>query len=68
MPKPEILQIGSYADRDQTPLDAAYTMHRYFEATDKAAFLAKVRAAGARDCHPGGYGRQCRSDRGLPQS
>lgn len=42
MPKPEILQIGSYADRDQTPLDAAYTMHRYFEATDKAAFLAKV--------------------------
>jgi lactate dehydrogenase-like 2-hydroxyacid dehydrogenase len=42
MPKPEILQVGFYPEWDQIPLDAAFTMHRYFEAVDKAAFLAKV--------------------------
>ena len=42
MIKPEILQIGSYPDWDQVPLDAAFRCHRYFEAADKAAFLAKV--------------------------
>ncbi|MDP3523833.1 MAG: 2-hydroxyacid dehydrogenase [Hoeflea sp.] len=38
----EILQIGPYPDWDQIPLDAAFTMHRYFEAHDKAGFLASV--------------------------
>ena len=38
----EILQIGPYPDWDQIPLDAAFTMHRYFEAQDKAGFLASV--------------------------
>jgi lactate dehydrogenase-like 2-hydroxyacid dehydrogenase len=42
MSKPEILQVGFYPEWDQEPLDAAFTMHKYFEATDKAAFLAKV--------------------------
>ena len=42
MTKPEILQVGSYPEWDQTPLDAAFTMHRYFEAADKAAHLAEV--------------------------
>ena len=41
MPKPEIIQMGSYPDWDQKPLDDAFTMHRYFEAKDKAAFLAE---------------------------
>jgi lactate dehydrogenase-like 2-hydroxyacid dehydrogenase len=40
--KPQILQIGSYPEWDQVPLDAAFTCHRYFEAADKAAFLAEV--------------------------
>jgi lactate dehydrogenase-like 2-hydroxyacid dehydrogenase len=40
--KPQILQMGSYPDWDQVPLDAAFTCHRYFEATDKAAYLAEV--------------------------
>jgi lactate dehydrogenase-like 2-hydroxyacid dehydrogenase len=40
--KPNILQIGSYPDWDQAPLDAAFTCHRYFEAGDKAAFLAAI--------------------------
>ena len=40
--KPEILQIGSYPEWDQAPLDAAFICHRYFEAEDKAAFLARV--------------------------
>ena len=42
MTKPEILQIGSYPAWDQAPLDAAFICHRYFEAADKAAFLARV--------------------------
>jgi lactate dehydrogenase-like 2-hydroxyacid dehydrogenase len=42
MSKVEILQVGPYPEWDQVPLDAAFTMHRYFEAADKAAFLAEV--------------------------
>jgi lactate dehydrogenase-like 2-hydroxyacid dehydrogenase len=42
MTKPHILQVGSYPAWDQEPLDAAFHMHRYFEAADKAAFLAEV--------------------------
>lgn len=38
----EILQIGPYPEWDQRPLDEAFTMHRYFEADDKAEFLASV--------------------------
>lgn len=52
MTKPHILQIGSYPDQDQVPLDADFICHRYFEAKDKAAFLAdvgpKVRAIATR--------------------
>lgn len=42
MDKPPILQIGPYPQWDQEPLDAAYQVHRYFEAADKAELLAKV--------------------------
>ncbi|MFN4129427.1 MAG: 2-hydroxyacid dehydrogenase, partial [Paracoccaceae bacterium] len=42
MTKPHILQVGPYPQWDQVPLDATFHMHRYFEATDKAAFLAQV--------------------------
>lgn len=42
MPKPEILQMGSYPDWDQQPLEQAFTMHRLFDAPDAAAFLAEV--------------------------
>ena len=38
----EILQIGPYPEWDQQPLDAVFTMHRYFEADDKKALLAAV--------------------------
>lgn len=40
MTKPAILQIGPYPQWDQEPLDAAFEAHRYFEASDKPAFLA----------------------------
>lgn len=40
--KPSLLQVGPYPAWDQEPLDAAFTVHRYFEADDKAAFLAAV--------------------------
>ncbi|MDX7953027.1 2-hydroxyacid dehydrogenase [Lichenihabitans sp. Uapishka_5] len=39
---PQILQVGSYAAWDEEPLNAAFAVHRYFEADDKAAFLAAV--------------------------
>jgi len=42
MTKPHVLQVGPYPEWDQTPLDAAYVIHRWWEATDKAAFLAEV--------------------------
>ena len=42
MPKPDILQVGYFPDWDQVPLDAAFTMHRYFEADDKPAYLARL--------------------------
>ena len=42
MTKPHILQVGPYPEWDQGPLDDAFHAHRYFEAADKAAFLAEV--------------------------
>jgi len=41
MNKPEILQIGDYPEWDQVVLDELFTMHRFYEADDKAAFLAE---------------------------
>ena len=41
MTKPDILQMGPYPDWDQMPLEQSFHMHRYFEATDKAGFLAE---------------------------
>lgn len=41
MTKPQILQIGPYPEWDQTPLDAAFHMHRYFDAADKTTYLAE---------------------------
>ncbi|WP_395004186.1 hypothetical protein [Cypionkella sp.] len=40
--KPDLLQMIAYPDWDQIPLQVAYQVHRYFEAADKPAFLAKV--------------------------
>ncbi len=42
MSKPSVLQVGPYPQWDQEPLDAAFQVHRYFEATDKAKLLAEI--------------------------
>jgi len=42
MPKPHVLQMGSYPECDQGPLDAAYQMHGLHIAADKSAFMAEV--------------------------
>ena len=42
MSKPDILQIGPYPEWDQVPLEAGFTMHKYFETPDKIAFLSSV--------------------------
>ncbi|OWV97574.1 hydroxyacid dehydrogenase [Rhizobium sp. R72] len=40
MSKIELLQIGPYPAWDEERLNTTFTMHRYFEASDKTAFLA----------------------------
>lgn len=41
MTKPHILQMGAYPAWDVEALEARFTLHRYFEAEDKAAFVAQ---------------------------
>lgn len=40
--KPSVLQVGPYPDWDQVLLEEVFAMHRYFDAPDKASFLADV--------------------------
>ena len=40
MSKIDVLQVGPYPAWDEERLNDAFTVHRYFEASDKAAFLA----------------------------
>ncbi|MBB4953581.1 lactate dehydrogenase-like 2-hydroxyacid dehydrogenase [Agrobacterium vitis] len=42
MAKPEILQVGAYPQWDEEPLNEAFQVHRYFDAADKAGFLAEI--------------------------
>lgn len=42
MLKPDVLQVGPYPDWDQGPLDEAFAVHRFFEASDASAFLQDV--------------------------
>ncbi|WP_299473912.1 2-hydroxyacid dehydrogenase [uncultured Roseibium sp.] len=42
MTKPDILQVGPYPDWDQIPLEEAFSMHKYFEASDPSGFLNSV--------------------------
>ena len=39
---PHILQVGSYPEWDETPLNREFSVHRYFAVDDKAAFLTQV--------------------------
>jgi lactate dehydrogenase-like 2-hydroxyacid dehydrogenase len=42
MTKPHILQVGPYPQWDEEPLNAAFQVHRYFDAADKDTFLQDV--------------------------
>ncbi|TPJ12240.1 2-hydroxyacid dehydrogenase [Mesorhizobium sp. B2-7-3] len=42
MQRPHILQVGPYPAWDEEPLNEAFTVHRYFAAADKQAFLAGI--------------------------
>lgn len=42
MAKPDVLVMGAYPQADLDALDAAFTVHRYWEAADKPAFLASL--------------------------
>ncbi|WP_026282874.1 2-hydroxyacid dehydrogenase [Rhizobium sp. 2MFCol3.1] len=41
MSKPDILLVGPYPDGDLAELDALYTTHKLYEATDRDAFLQR---------------------------
>lgn len=45
MSRIELLQVGPYPAWDEERLNARFTMHRYFESADKAAFLAELGAS-----------------------
>lgn len=51
-PKPHVLQMGPYPDWDIDRLETRFTLHRYYEATDQAAFVAglapRIRAIATR--------------------
>jgi lactate dehydrogenase-like 2-hydroxyacid dehydrogenase len=42
MSKPDLLQMGALPEWDERPLAQSFTLHRMFEAPDKAAFLAEL--------------------------
>jgi lactate dehydrogenase-like 2-hydroxyacid dehydrogenase len=42
MAKPDVLVMGSYPQGDLDALDAAFTVHRYWEAADKPALLVAL--------------------------
>ncbi|MCA1490381.1 2-hydroxyacid dehydrogenase [Ensifer sp. NBAIM29] len=42
MNKPHILQVGPYPEWDEVPLNAAFTVHRYFDAADKESYLSRI--------------------------
>ena len=42
MTRPVILQVGTYPEWEQSLLEGAFEMQRYFEAPDKASFLAQI--------------------------
>ena len=41
MSKPELILMGEYAATEMAALESDYSVHRYWEATDKVAFLAR---------------------------
>ena len=42
MTRPHILQTGALPPADQSALDETYTVHRLWEAPDRAALLARI--------------------------
>jgi lactate dehydrogenase-like 2-hydroxyacid dehydrogenase len=41
MTKPHILQMGAYPSSDVEALESRFELHRYYEASDKASFVAR---------------------------
>ncbi|GAB0113793.1 2-hydroxyacid dehydrogenase [Acidisoma sp. C75] len=45
--RPELIMMGALPAWDMAPLEATYRLHKYWEAADKAAFLAACRGVRA---------------------
>lgn len=56
MSRPHVLVVGPLRPEQMQALDAAYTLHRYDEATDKAALLSGCAGAIRAVVTTGGYG------------
>ena len=67
MSKPNVLLMGPLYGQTVAQLDAAYTVHRYWEAADKPALLAQI----AGDCEAvatsGGHGIKAEVVKALPK-
>ncbi|HEY4374982.1 MAG TPA: 2-hydroxyacid dehydrogenase [Burkholderiales bacterium] len=67
MSKPDVLLIGPLFAPTMAQLDAAYTVHRYWEAADKPALLKKIAGTCEAVATSGGHGIKAEVVKALPK-
>jgi len=67
MSKPDLLVIGPIYGPTMAQLDAAYTVHRYWEAADKPALLKQIAGSCEAVATSGGHGIRAEVIQALPK-
>lgn len=67
MSKPDVLLMGAIYGPTMKQLDEAYTVHRYWEAADKPALLAKIAGSCEAVATSGGHGISADVIKALPK-
>ena len=67
MSKPDVLLIGPLYGPTMAQLDAAYTVHRYWEAADKPALLKQIAGTCEAVATSGGHGIKAEVVKALPK-
>jgi len=67
MSKPNVLLIGALYGPTMAQLDAAYTVHRYWEAADKPALLKQIAESCEAVATSGGHGIKAEVVKALPK-
>jgi len=67
MSKPDVLLIGPLYGPTVAQLDAAYTVHRYWEAADKPALLKQIAGSCEAVATSGGHGIKAEVVKALPK-